>query len=78
MPDEVTVSLQADAAEALVAKRETPEEKLNGIGPPHPRRGRSASASGALHGYQADLPVHNVDAAERHWRQLLARFKDSL
>jgi carboxymethylenebutenolidase len=34
---------------------------------------------GALHGWtMADFPVYNEEAAERHWRELLALFKGTL
>jgi len=34
---------------------------------------------GALHGYAPpDMPVYNHEAAERHWRELLALFDAAL
>jgi carboxymethylenebutenolidase len=34
---------------------------------------------GALHGYApSDTPVHNAEAAERHWRDMLALFKATI
>jgi len=34
---------------------------------------------GALHGYApTDMPVHNPEAAERHWRELIALFDSKL
>ena len=34
---------------------------------------------GALHGWtMADFPIYDEPAAERHWRELLALFKDTL
>jgi len=34
---------------------------------------------GALHGWtMADFPIYNEPAAERHWRELLALFKETL
>ena len=34
---------------------------------------------GALHGYApADVPVHNPEAAERHWRELVALLDETL
>ena len=34
---------------------------------------------GCLHGWvPSDMPVHNAEGAERHWRELLALFDETL
>ena len=34
---------------------------------------------GALHGWpMTDFPIYNAEAAERHWRELVALFKATL
>ena len=51
------------------------EKALSDAGVDH----RCEIYSGALHGWtMADFPIYNETAAERHWRELFALFRDTL